>query len=89
MEYVNILYNFECEGFKVKIMVTVATLEKHCNLSSAFIYRLILILYIIQMFSNMLDWYEFECSRAKVKITAISEKHCHCSSAFIYGSILI
>ena len=42
MKYDNICNNFEFEGFRAKVKVTVAILEKHCHRSSAFIYGLIL-----------------------------------------------
>ena len=64
-------------------------LENHCHHSSALIYGPILILYhLIVYYDNILDKFEFERFRTKVKVTvAILEKHCHCSSAFIYGLI--
>ena len=51
-------------------------LEKHCHHSSAFIYRPILILYHTNVkYDNILDKFDFEHSRAKVKVTvAISRK---------------
>ena len=63
---------------------------RNCHGSSALIYGLILILYHLNVYyDNILDKFEFECSRAKFKVTvAILEKHCHCSRAFIYGLIL-
>ena len=48
-------------------------LEKYYHRSSAFIYRLILILYHTNdKFDNILDEIKFERSRAKVKVTVAS-----------------
>ena len=45
-------------------------LEKHFHRSSAFIYRPVLILYHTNVkYDNILDKFEFQRSRAKVKVT--------------------
>ena len=66
-------------------------LEKHCRCSRAFIYGLILTLLHTNMkYDNILNTFEFEGFRAKIKITvAIFKKHYHRSIAFICGLILI
>ena len=67
-------------------------LEKLCHHSSAFIYKPILILFHTNVkYDNILDKFEFERSRVKVKVTvAIFRKtHCHRSSSHIYRLILI
>ena len=47
-----------------------ANFKKHCHHSSALIYGLSLILYHTYVeYDNILDKFEFECSRAKVKVT--------------------
>ena len=67
--------------------------KKHCHRSSPFMYRPILILFHthdINKYDNILDKFEFERSRAKVRVTvAILENHCHRFSALTYYPISI
>ena len=59
-------------GFRAKVKVTVAIFRKsknHCHRSSAFMYGLVYILYHTNVqYDIILDKFEFECSRAKVKV---------------------
>ena len=42
------------------------------------------------LYDNILDKFEFECSKANFKVTVvIVTKHCHRSSALIYNPISI
>ena len=65
--------------------------RKLCHHSSAFIYTLILILYLSNVkYYNIFDKFEFEPSRAKSRSQWLFlEKHCHRSNAHLYGPILI
>ena len=47
-----------------------AILREYCHRSSSFIYGLILVLYHTNVkYDSILDKFEFECSRAKGKVT--------------------
>ena len=72
VKYDNFLDKFEFERSGAKVKVLVADFRKTlCHYSSAFIYRLILILYYTNVeYDNILNKFEFERSKAKVKATA-------------------
>ena len=60
--------------------------KKLCHHSSAFISKPILIFFHTNVkYDNILDKFEFDCSRAKVKFTEafLRKTHCHRSSALI------
>ena len=70
MKYGNTLNNFEFEGSRAKVKVTVAILEKHCHHSSTFIYGPIL-LNITQMSSMKSILIKLKVELSKVKVSII------------------
>ena len=54
-----------------KVKLKVVILHKHCHLSSAFIYKPnLILLHINMLYDYILDKFEFECPRVRVKFTA-------------------